>query len=124
MVGGGGDLLSASIGSVFTDGGIHLEPRDGPEPTQEQLDELVTHYRAASKLDPLTLGPVVRDIPTLHLYATRDTVVPTSTARAFNAAHGRVDRLVHPLNHDTLFLFLPGEAGKIKSWLRQQGLMD
>ena len=124
MVGGGGDLLSASIGSTFTDGGIHLEPRDGPEPTQEQLAELVTHYRAASKLDPLTLAPVIRDLPTLHLYATRDTVVPTSTARAFNATHGRIDQLVHPLNHDTLFLFLPGEAGKIKSWLRDHGMTD
>lgn len=124
MVGGGGDLLSTSIGSTFTDGGIDLEPRDGPKPTQSQLDELVTHYRAASKLDPLTLAPVIRDLPTLHLYAARDTVVPTSSARAFNEAHGHVDRLVHPLNHETLFYFATGEAGRIKSWLRDHGLMD
>ncbi len=124
MVGGGGDLLSTSIGSTFTDGGIDLEPRDGPKPTQSQLDELVTHYRAASKLDPLTLAPVIRDLPTLHLYAARDTVVPTSSARAFNEAHGHVDRLVHPLNHETLFYFAAGEAGRIKSWLRDHGMMD
>ncbi|MHA7814171.1 MAG: alpha/beta hydrolase family protein [Phycisphaerales bacterium] len=124
MIGGGGDLLSASIGSVFTDGGIHLEPRDGPEPTREQLDELVTHYRAASMLDPLTLAPIIRDLPVLHIYASRDTVVPADTARAFNAAHGRVDALSHPFDHDSLFLFLPGEAGRIRTWMRSHGLGD
>ena len=124
MIGGGGDVLSSSIESVFTDGKIDLEPRDGPEPTAAQLDALVTHYRAASKLDPLSLAPVVRDLPTLHVYAKRDTVVPTSSARAFNEAHGHVDRLVHPFNHDTLFYFVPGEVGRIRSWLRAHGLED
>lgn len=124
MLGGGGDVLSASLRSVFEEAKINFTPRDGPKPTQAQLDELVTHYRAASKLDPLTLAPVIRDLPTLHLYAARDTVVPTSSARAFNEAHGHVDRLVHPLNHETLFYFAAGEAGRIKSWLREHGMMD
>lgn len=124
MLGGGGDVLSASLQSVFEEAKINFTPRDGPKPTQSQLDELVTHYRAASKLDPLTLAPVIRDLPTLHLYAARDTVVPTSSARAFNEAHGHVDRLVHPLNHETLFYFAAGEAGRIKSWLREHGMMD
>lgn len=124
MVGGGGDLLSASIGSVFEQARIDMDPREGPDPTREQLDELVEHYRAASKLDPLMLAPTIRDIPTLHIYASRDTVVPSATAEAFNAAHGHADRLVHPLNHDTLFFFVPGEVGRIRSWLRSHGLAD
>ena len=122
MVGGGGDLLSASIKSVFAEAKIGLDPREGPKPTQQQLSELVDHYRAASKLDPLTLATSIRDIPTLHIYASRDTVVPSATAEAFNTAHGHVDRLVHPLNHETLFFFAPGEVGRIRSWLREQGL--
>jgi len=122
MIGGGGDLLSTSIQSVFVPAKIDLEPRDGPQPTQEQLDELVKHYRAASKLDPLALASVVRDLPTLHLYAQRDKVVPTSAAQAFNEAHGHVDRLVHPFTHETLFFAVPGEVGRIRTWLRSHGL--
>ena len=121
MIGGGGDVVSSSAESVFEVGKLDFAPREGPEPTDEQLDELAMHYRAASKLDPLVLAPSLADVPTLHIYAKRDTVVPTSAAEAFNEAHGHVDRLVHPLNHDTLFFFVPGEVGRIKTWLRDHG---
>lgn len=121
LVGGGGDLFAISQQSEVSTGGINLKPADGPPPTDEQIAHLHDRYTSESRLDPLAVAESLRDIPVLHVYATRDTAVPTPAAEAFNAAHGSVDRITHAGNHGTLFYFLPGQAGKIRSWLRAHG---
>lgn len=120
LIGGGGDLLSTVVESSFGSGLLRLKPKNGPEPTSDQIDELKESYLANSRLDPLVLAPAIRDVPTLHLYASKDTMVPTAVAKMFNAAHGHVDELRHWGNHGTLFYFASGEAGKIRSWLNKQ----
>lgn len=122
MIGGGGDLFDISQQSTISKGGIGLSPAAGPPPTDEQIAHLHDRYRSKSRLDPLAIAPSLRAVPALHVYATRDKVVPTAAAEAFNTAHGSVDRITHPGNHGTLFFFLPGQAGKIRSWLRSQGI--
>ncbi len=122
LVGGGGDLISIAAQSSLGDMFMNFAPVDGPEPTDEQIAALSRAYLAHSRLDPLVLAKSLRAIPTLHLYAAKDRAVPTAAAERFNAAHGHVDRLVHPWNHGTLFYFLQGEAGKVRSWLREHGV--
>lgn len=122
LVGGGGDLISLAAQSSLGDMIMNFAPVDGPEPTDEQIAVLSRAYLAHSRLDPLVLAESLRAIPTLHLYAAKDRAVPTAAAERFNAAHGYVDRLVHPWNHGTLFYFLQGEAGKVRSWLREHGV--
>ena len=119
LVGGGGDLVSAAVGSSFGSRLLKLKPKAGPEPTQEQIDELIEAYIDTVRLDPLVVAPAIRDIPTLHLYANKDAAVPTATAKEFNAAHGHVDELRHLGDHGTLFYFASGQAGKIRSWLNK-----
>lgn len=124
MVGGGGDLLRIAIESSMGRGSFRLKPVNGPDPTPEQLDELAHAYLNHAKLDPLVVAPAIRDVPTLHVYADSDKIVPTEAAEQFNAAHGHVDRLVHAGNHGTLFYFLQGQAGKVRSWLRRRGIEE
>lgn len=122
MVGGGGDLLTISRESDLTDGGIQLIAfYSGTRPTDEQIAGLQAAYEQSARLDPLRAAEAIRDIPVLHIYANNDTIVPTPAAERFNAAHGNVDRLVHSGNHGTLFYFVSGQAGKIRSWLRTHG---
>lgn len=122
LVGGGGSLLDIAQGSTLTNGGIRLKEPGGPEPTPQQLAEVASCYESASRLDPLKAAAALRDIPILHIYADKDTVVPTAAAERFNAAHGSVDRLVHKGDHDTLFYFLNSQASRVRSWLRENGV--
>lgn len=122
LVGGGGSLLDIATGSTLTNGGIRLNEPDAPEPSPEAMAELKGRYERSAGLDPLKAAVALRDIPVLHIYADKDTVVPTAAAERFNAAHGSVDRLVHRGNHDTLFYFLNAHASRIRSWLREQGV--
>ncbi len=122
LVGGGGTLLDIAQGSVLTNGGLRLKHPHGPEPTPEQLSILQERYESQARLDPIRAAAALRDIPVLHVYADADTVVPTTAAERFNAAHGSVDRLVHSGNHDTLLYFLDSSASRIRSWLRFHGV--
>lgn len=122
MIGGGGDLLSISRQSTMARGGIYLEPESGPEPSPEQLTQLQASYEAQVRFDPLVVASAIRDVPVLHIYGNTDTVIPTAAAERFNAAHANVDRLIHKGDHDTLFYFMSGQAGKIRSWLRDHGV--
>lgn len=122
LVGGGGDLVSLAAQSTLGDMVMNFKPGDGPEPTAQQLEELTRAYLNHTKLDPLVVAPAIRDVPTLHIYADKDRMVPTDAAERFNAAHGHVDRLVHAGNHGTLFFFLQSQAGKVRSWLRAHGM--
>jgi hypothetical protein len=122
LVGGGATLLDIARTSELTDGGIRLQDPGGPEPTPEQLAVLQNRYESKSRLDPIHTAAALRDIPVLHIYADRDTVVPTAAAERLNAAHGSVDRLVHHGDHDTLLYLLNTEASRIRSWLRAHGV--
>ena len=122
MVGGGGNVLKITQQSDLENGGINLKPKEGLPPTQSQLDELQRAYEQRTQLDPIKVASSIRDIPVLHIYGKKDTVVPTSAAHEFNSAHGHVDRIVYTGNHYTLFYFMSGQAGKIRSWLKTQGI--
>jgi hypothetical protein len=122
LVGGGGDLLTIIRGSVIGSDILRLAPRNGPQPTPVQIAQLQATYLEHARLDPLRVAPALRSIPTLHIYASSDTAVPTAAAEAFNTAHGGVDRLVHNGDHDTLFYFMSQHAGRIRSWLRTHGV--
>lgn len=122
LVGGGGDLITLASQSTLGDMVMNFTPYDGPEPSEAQLSELSSAYLTHSRLDPLVLAPALRSVPTLHIYAKKDNAVPTAAAERFNEAHGHVDRLVHRWNHGTLFYFMSGQAGKIRSWLRDHGV--
>ncbi|MEM9372650.1 MAG: alpha/beta hydrolase [Planctomycetota bacterium] len=124
MIGGGGDVLTISRESRLTNGGLVLDPAEGPEPTPEQICRLYSEYTAHAKLDPVRSALAIRSLPVLHIYAADDDIVPTAAAERLNVAHGRVDRLVHAGNHGTLFYFVSGQAGKIRSWLRMNGAAD
>ncbi len=120
LIGGGGDLLTAATNSSYGSSLLRLKPKSGPEPTTDQIKELIEAYTNTVRLDPLLIAPSIRDIPTLHIYANKDAAVPTAVANMFNAAHGHVDELRHRGNHGTLFYFAAGQAGKIRSWLNTQ----
>jgi len=120
LVGSGGDLLTISTQSTFGYGILRLTPKAGPEPTDEQIETLKAAYLSATRLDPLVLMPTIRDVPVLHLYASKDTIVPAIAAKMLNNAHGHVDRLKHFGNHGTLFYFAQTQAGRVRSWLRDQ----
>lgn len=122
LVGGGASLLDIAMGSTLTDGGIRLKEPEAQELSPETTAELKGRYEQSAGLDPLKAAAALRDIPVLHIYADKDTVVPTAAADRFNAVHGSVDRLVHSGNHDTLFYFLNSHASRIRSWLREQGV--
>ncbi len=122
MVGGGASLLDIAHGSSLTSGGIRLKPISGAEPTPDQIAEVKRAYESATRLDPIKAAAAIRTVPVLHIYASRDSVVPTSAAVTFNTVHGSVDRLVHHGNHDTLFYFLSQQAGRVRSWLRSHGV--
>lgn len=122
LVGGGGDLISLAAQSTMGEMIMNFKSEDGPEPTPQQLEELTRAYLNHAKLDPLVVAPAIRDVPTLHIYANKDRMVPTDAAERFNEAHGHVDRLVHAGNHGTLFFFLQSQAGKVRSWLRANGM--
>jgi len=120
LVGSGGDLLTVSTQSTFGYGILKFKPKSGPEPTDEQIETLKAAYLSATRLDPLVLMPTIRDVPVLHLYASKDTIVPAIAAKMLNNAHGHVDRLKHFGNHGTLFYFAQTQAGRVRSWLRDQ----
>jgi hypothetical protein len=120
LVGSGGDLLTVSTQSTFGYGILRFKPKSGPEPTDEQIETLKAAYLSATRLDPLVLMPTIRDVPVLHLYASKDTIVPAIAAKMLNNAHGHVDRLKHFGNHGTLFYFAQTQAGRVRSWLRDQ----
>lgn len=122
LAGGGGSLLDIARTSELTNGGIRLHAPDEPEPTGEQIDALTRRYESRSMLDPIRAAAALRDVPVLHIYADKDTVVPTEAAERFNAAHASVDRLVHHGNHDTLLYFMNSQAGRVRSWLRSHGV--
>lgn len=122
LIGGGGTLLDIAQTSTLTNGGVRLKHPDWPEPTPEQLSALQERYESRSRLDPIRAAAALRDIPVLHIHADADTVVPTTAAERFNAAHGGVDRLVHRGDHDTLLYFLGSNASRIRSWLRSHGV--
>ncbi|MGP1346253.1 MAG: alpha/beta fold hydrolase [Phycisphaerales bacterium] len=115
LVGSGGDALSVALRSDVSDGGIRLVPKGQTLPENER-DRLIDAYRAASTLDPLRMIASIREVPVLHVYATRDKAVPTDLARALNEAHGRTARLVHLGDHYGLFGFLGGQRGRIVRW--------
>ncbi len=123
LVGGGGDLMTVVRGSSLGDRVLPLAPHGAPPPTEEQMSRLHAAYLEHARLDPVRVARAIRGVPTLHLYATADTAVPTAAAEAFNAAHGSVDRLVHRGGHDTLFYFMPQHAGRVRSWLRAHGVI-
>lgn len=122
LAGGGGSLLDIAMGSQLTNGGIQLHAPADPKPTPEQIAILTQRYELESRLDPLRAARALRDVPVLHIYADKDTVVPTEAAERFNAVHASVDRLVHRGNHDTLLYFLNSQASYIRSWLRTHGV--
>lgn len=122
MVGGAGNLIAIARASWLGNGVLRLKSSDPPEPTEAQLDALSDAYMARTRLDPLKVAPALRDVPVLHVQADADTVMPTALGRAFNAAHAHTDTLVHHGDHDTLFFFVPQQAGRIRSWLREQGV--
>ncbi len=122
LVGGGGDLLTMARTSTLTNGGIALRPADGPDPTPEQIEILQHAYESCVRLDPVKAVAAIRDIPMLHMYASRDTIVPTTGALRVNEAHAHTARIVHRGDHDTLFFFLSSQAGRIRSWLRSTGI--
>jgi len=118
LVGSGGDLLTIATQSSMGNMILNFKPKQAPEPTEQQIEQVKRAYLRTTRLDPLVLAPTIRDTPTLHLYASKDHAVPTASAELFNAAHGHVDRLKHDGNHGTLFFFACTQAGKIRSWLR------
>jgi Serine hydrolase (FSH1) len=120
LIGSGGDLLSVAEGSMWGSSILRLHRKDDPEPSAKQLEELKAAYLQRTKLDPLVIVPSIRSVPTLHVYATNDKAVPTASAMQLNEAHAQMDELKHAGNHGTLFFFLQGQAGKIRSWLREQ----
>lgn len=122
LIGGGASVLDIADDSTLTSGGINLNPVSGPKPMPTQLSELRSAYIAHARLDPIHSVAALRDVPVLHIYASRDTVVPTGAAERLNAVHGSVDRVVHLGNHDTLFFFLNSQPGRIRSWLRSHGI--
>lgn len=122
LIGGGASVLDIADDSTLTSGGINLQPVSGPEPTTAQLSELRSAYAQHTRLDPIHAMAALRDTPVLHIYASGDTVVPTDAAERLNSVHGRVDRVVHFGNHDTLFFFLNSQPGRIRSWLRTHGI--
>lgn len=122
LAGGGGTVLDIAMGSVLTNGGIRLNAPGDPDPSPEQIVSLRDRYESESHLDPIRVAAILRDMPVLHIYASRDTVVPTAAAERFNAAHGSVDRLVHIGDHDTLLFFLNSQSSRIRSWLRTHGI--
>lgn len=122
LIGSGGDMITVATNSSFGSGMLSFAPKDGPEPTAEQLEQLRLAYLRSTRLDPLVVAPSISDIPALHLYASHDKAVPTRAALMLNSAHGHVDTLKHYGNHGTLFFFASGQAGKIRSWLRAHGV--
>jgi hypothetical protein len=122
LVGGGGDLLTMARTSTLTNGGITLSPADGPDPTPGQIETLQAAYESRVRLDPVKAVAALRAVPLLHIYASRDTIVPTAGAERVNEAHAHAARLVHRGDHDTLFFFLGSQAGRVRSWLRSTGV--
>lgn len=118
LVGSGGDLLSASLDSNVTNGGITLATDEHPLPPDTRA-AIIAAYRDASRLDPLRAIAAVRDLPLLHVYATRDKAVPTPRAHELNRAHTRAARLVHQGDHLGLFYFLPNQRNRIVRWAEQ-----
>jgi hypothetical protein len=119
LVGGGGDVLSISLDSTLTDGGLNVAPSDAPLPEGARA-ELVAAYRARAALDPLSIMPALREVPLLKVYANEDRTVPTSAALELASAHGGADRLIFNGKHMPLFYFLPGQKDRIANWIERR----
>ncbi len=118
LVGGGGDLLTISQTSTFSDGGISLHDLDEKSPIRaERFAALREAYLRSTRLDPLRSIAALRDLPVLHIFGTLDSAVPTSAARRLDKAHGAVDEIRFFGGHGLLFYFLPTHSRRIIRWL-------
>ena len=118
VIGGGANLFEVTQGSTFKDGGVRLRC-DREKPSQELVAAVDRAYLEASKLDPYHTAPLVRDIPTLQVHATKDTWVPWRTGELLYERLGRPDRLSISAGHELLFYRLPGQRRRIADWVER-----
>ncbi|MEM1184941.1 MAG: hypothetical protein AAGI53_08045 [Planctomycetota bacterium] len=116
LIGGGVNIFEMSQNSTFTDGDIRLRKSDEPRLTPDVQAAINDAYVRTSYLDPIHTVKAVRNVPTLHAYATSDTWVPTPNGNQLNRLHGNLDQLVHDGDHQTLFFFIPGQASRLVRW--------
>lgn len=118
LVGGGADLLRIDQEtSLERSRRLGVFVAENEEVTAEEWGLVHEAYLQAVQLDPITLGPRLRHIPTLIIRAGFDKWVPASTGSELVRAFGKPDRDWHPGGHQTLFYFLEGRAPRVLRWL-------
>ncbi|MGE3109892.1 MAG: alpha/beta hydrolase family protein [Phycisphaerales bacterium] len=116
LVGGGANLLDISQRSTLTNGGIELVWKDNKQ-TPEFMRQLCDAYLTQSKLDPYTLAPRLCCKPVLMLHGAFDDIIPSDTGAMLRQRLGNCECYTYTLGHRGVFLFLPGQAKRIASWL-------
>jgi len=118
LIGGGADLLRIDRETALK-GYRRLRIFDAEDSEIQSPDWRAVHesYLDAVELDPIKLGPRLREVPTLIIRAGFDKWVPASTGSELVRAFGKPDRDWHPGGHQTLFYFLEGRAPRVLRWL-------
>jgi len=119
LVGGAGDLFTTAIESSLTHAGLELTPAQGDAPDAEMIAQIAAAYRTHARLDPLTLAPLLADIPAYFLLGSRDTMVPYARGKRLASMFpsARIDTLL--LGHEALFLTLPLKQRSIVRWIER-----
>lgn len=118
LIGGGADIMRIDRHTSLQAGNRLGVYRSGDLPVSgREWDAINAAYLDSVRLDPLVLGPRLRDVPTLIIRAGFDKWVPASTGSELVRAFGKPDRDWHPGGHQTLFYFLEGRAPRVLRWL-------
>lgn len=133
MIAGGGDLLSVTAKSNYTDlvDAIRLDWSitlpDGADtgslsndavPTI--VDEIAPRYLEHAPLDPINLAAGLKDRPIVMLQGSQDKAVPSEHGDQLWEALGAPERWLTPLDHGPLFVGLFLWTPRMLTWLESE----
>ncbi|MEN0019711.1 MAG: alpha/beta hydrolase [Planctomycetota bacterium] len=119
LVGTGADTLSMTVETSYANfiDSMRIDFADGQRRLSTPV-ALADAYRKLPALDAYHLAPLMADIPTLILHATRDTAVPAHLGDLLWVRLGRPERWEVPVGHELLFLaVLPRRMPELADWL-------
>lgn len=128
LIGGGGHVAEVVLESTLDiyqpEIQLHGEQSLTRDEREARLRNLRDRFKRLvlerSRLDPLSLAPAVRDIPTLVLSSDQDRIVPAHNGDLLYQALEGPERWRFPLGHVLLFLGLPFQADRVSDWMASQ----
>ena len=126
LIAGGANFLRIMIESNYRDWIdailIDFDPLSDElgRPDPGLVENLSDRYLEHTKLDAYQTAPLLREIPTLILHATKDRAVPAATGDLLYDRLGRPERWTYPLGHELIFASLPMQIPRIDTWLKDQ----